>query len=55
MYEEDPTTAITKKRIKEEHNYAAFNNQYIDTIPVQEFIPSNHNSNLIDEIKNEYD
>ncbi|KAF1760990.1 hypothetical protein GCK72_009243 [Caenorhabditis remanei] len=49
------TTAITKKRIKEEHNYAAFNNQYIDTIPVQESIPSNNNSDLIDEVKNEND
>ncbi|KAF1760984.1 hypothetical protein GCK72_009237 [Caenorhabditis remanei] len=53
IYEEDPMTAITKKRIKEEHNYAAFNNQYIETIPVRESIPPNYNSKLIEEIKNE--
>ncbi|EFO99279.1 hypothetical protein CRE_14347 [Caenorhabditis remanei] len=52
MYEED---SILSKRIKEEHAYAVFNNQYIDTIPVQEFIPPNSDSDLIGEIKNEYD
>ncbi|EFO99278.1 hypothetical protein CRE_14346 [Caenorhabditis remanei] len=52
MYEEDP---ILSKRIKEEHEYTEFNNQYIDIIPAQEFIPPNSDSDLIGEIKNEYD